>query len=44
MAQHAESMLYGRQRYALGDEGAHRLSNAAVLVIGMGGVGAEVGA
>jgi molybdopterin/thiamine biosynthesis adenylyltransferase len=36
--------MYARQTYALGHDGASRLSNAAALVVGMGGVGAEAGA
>ena len=38
------SAQYARQTYALGAYGAQRLSHAAVLVIGMRGVGAETGA
>ena len=35
---------YQRQTYALGREGASRLSHATALVVGMCGVGAETGA
>ena len=38
------SEQYQRQTYALGRDGASRLSHAAALVVGMCGVGAETGA
>jgi hypothetical protein len=36
--------MFTRQAYALGAPGQQRLSNAAALVVGMRGVGAEAGA
>ena len=35
---------WSRQTYALGQDGASRLSQAAALIVGMCGVGAETGA
>jgi molybdopterin/thiamine biosynthesis adenylyltransferase len=38
------SSPYARQVLCVGDKAHRRLSNAAVLVVGLGGVGAETGA
>jgi tRNA A37 threonylcarbamoyladenosine dehydratase len=34
---------YSRLKMSLGPEAARRLQNARVLIVGMGGVGAELG-
>ena len=35
--------MFSRQRYVLGDGAMHKLSKANVLIVGLGGVGVEVG-
>lgn len=37
------SFWNSRQRYVLGDGAMHKLSQANVLIVGLGGVGVEVG-
>ncbi|KAM7543298.1 hypothetical protein Aperf_G00000013701 [Anoplocephala perfoliata] len=34
--------FYSRQRYVIGDEAMHRLSDSTVLICGLGGVGVEI--
>lgn len=35
--------FFSRQRYVIGDEAMHRLSDSTVLICGLGGVGVEIG-
>lgn len=37
-----DDSLYSRQRYVLGDEAMKRMHKAAVLILGMGGLGVEI--
>ncbi|KAM3185929.1 hypothetical protein ACTXT7_005366 [Hymenolepis weldensis] len=37
-----DDSFYSRQRYVIGDEAMHRLSDSTVLICGLGGVGVEI--
>ena len=37
------NFFFSRQRYVLGDGAMHKLAKANVLIIGLGGVGVEIG-